>query len=322
MPLRPDDTTDQIRRPRGTLAADRGIDDRGIGGPLYAENRPRKKKSPRDVGASDPNRKTASDARSESRSEGPRLRLILHADSLEKSGRHTFEGAAQTLKLDYKKHYPGDRVFVFFVRTGAEIAAVINACVDRSIVSLDIASHGNQGGVHISRKLPKPIPSSLLQGGSHYLARRNSAKPQSVADATMIEESMHGLYTDPTAQVVVAAYFNQQIGDGCAYLSTVNFKKFADNAFVEFHGCRTAEYVPYLTALKSNFAASFSAQMPPGGAAVGHIESAAPDEKPTAKDNDYRHGKVRMYVGGRLSGSGPVERSHARWKDSSTPPTR
>jgi len=261
-----------------------------------------------------------------------RVHLIIHTDSTKKSDVATFRNAALTLKKDYQRHYPADAVQVEMVHTGRELVEKMNAMPDGSIASLDICSHGNQGGIHISRKLAKPVPSGLIQSWAHVKIRENSDRPQSAEDAKMIEESIHGLYSDRMARKAVSYYYNQTHkmkeadngekvdNEDTAYISHIDADKFAkDGVFVEFHGCRTAEHVAVFNDyLKENFACNFSEKIGTRGIVLGHIFNAAPDKNPNGNRDDYRYGKIRSYVNGKLNHD-HVERFGLRIPHSSTP---
>jgi hypothetical protein len=83
-------------------------------------------------------------------------RLILYSDSMKPSDVNAFKNAAITLSKVYKAKYPLDTVKMEFVRSGKEIVEQINKAGVGKLVSLDITSHGNQGGIHIARKLKTP----------------------------------------------------------------------------------------------------------------------------------------------------------------------
>lgn len=260
------------------------------------------------------------------------IHLIVHTDSSKSSDVATFRNAALTLKKDYQRHYPKDAVQVEMVYTGRELVEKINALPDGSIASLDICSHGNQGGIHISRKLAKPVPSGRIQRWAHVKIRENSDRPQTEEDAKMIEESIHGLYSDRFARKAVSYYYNQthkmKEGEGgvtvdnedTAYIHHIDADKFASSdVFVEFHGCRTAEHVAVFNDyLKENFACNFSEKIGNRGMVIGHIHNAAPDKNPNGNRDDYRYGKIRSYVNGKMKDDN-VERAGLQFPGASTP---
>jgi hypothetical protein len=248
-------------------------------------------------------------------------RLILHSDSIKTSDIHTFKNAALTLAKVYKAKYSGDTVKVEFVRSGKDIVKQVNNVGIGKLITLDIISHGNQGGIHIARKLTKPEKSGILQRNSHVFIRRHSDNPQTEADAEYMEESMHGLYSDAFSKLGVAYYFNQTSdkSSDIAYLKEIEFNKFAKNSVIEFHGCRVAEIVPILnTWIKDNFAKNFSDSLGDKGIVIGHITNSSPDKNPNGNLNDYRYGKVRVYKNGSLAKNG-VERWGQKFENSSTP---
>lgn len=188
-----------------------------------------------------------------------------------------------------------------------------------------------RGGIHIARKLPTPIKSGSLQKRLHVALRRHE-RPQTAEDARYIEESMHGLYSSCVARKAVSYYFNQTyeymedrdtgtliVNDDTAFLSDVDFSRFADTAFVEFHGCRTAEYKKVFNDLVDNFAENFSEKLPPDGTTVGHIHNAVPNNHPSGNRDDYRQGRIRSYKNGMLDGDN-IERWGQKFVNSSTPP--
>lgn len=140
-----------------------------------------------------------------------KVHLILWAKG---SDANTFHHAAKTLEKDYKKHYPTDRVIVKSFAHGKDFVDAINVFPDNSIVSLDVASHGNMFGVHISKKKSNsPAPKHHLYW--HPALRHTSMeaihgkKPQTVDDAVVVEEQMLGLYKDEDGLEWAARFFNQ-----------------------------------------------------------------------------------------------------------------
>lgn len=248
-------------------------------------------------------------------------RLIFNTDSIEIADANTFKDAAVTLSKVYRSKYTKDSVKVKFVRSGQEIANEINKVGIGKLITLDIISHGNQGGIHIARKLMKPKKSSFIQKKAHVRIRMHSSRPQSEADAEYMEESIHGLYSDHLSKLGIAYFYNQsyEMSADIAYLNRIEFNRFSKNSVVEFHGCRTAEFIPLLNSLmKDNFAENFSERLGNKGIVIGHITNSAPDKNPNGNINDYRYGKVRVYKNGNMI-KDSVERSGLRFQNSSTP---
>lgn len=224
-------------------------------------------------------------------------------------------------KRTIKQKAPTDIIKLVFVKSGKEIIKAINDYQTGQLTSLDIVSHGNQGGIHIARKLDKPVKSGFIQRRAHVNLRANSDRPQDESQAAYVEESMHGLYTDWTAKKGVSYYYNQSFDDASdvAYLSAITFSSFSKDAYVEFHGCRTAEMIPGLnTYFKDNFAKQFSDNLGKGALVVGHIYNSNPNKNPNGKSSDYRHGRVRVYKGGKLIHDG-LDRKNLKFLNSSTP---
>jgi hypothetical protein len=259
-----------------------------------------------------------------------KFHLIIHTDSIKKSDVNTFQNAALVLFRDYQKHYGPSKHETkrVFVKTGQEIVETIKNHPVGSIVSIDVVSHGNQGGVHISKKLKKPIESGIIQKRAHVQMRKHD-KPQTEEDAEFIEESMHGLYS---LKKLVSYYYNQTYekkeddqgkqvdNDDCADLGDIDFDRFADGAFAEFHGCRVAEHLDVWNHMFDNFAEDFSENLSSTSVTVGHIVNNFPDGHPV-NSNDYRHNKVRCYQDGDLlDGKDAVERWGLKFTNSSTPP--
>ncbi|MCP4342864.1 MAG: hypothetical protein GY799_29275 [Desulfobulbaceae bacterium] len=248
-------------------------------------------------------------------------RLIIHTDSIAPADVNTFRAAAILLRDNYKKQYPSDNIIVYLAKSGLDIVTFLNQQKTESVSSLDIISHGNQGGIHIARNLKKPIESGFIQRNAHFYIRDSSPFPQTKNQAKMIEETMHGLYIDWAAMKGVSYYYNQDYTNSTdtAYLSAINFKIFLNKAFVEFHGCRTAEVIPFLnTFIKDNFASQFSSMMPKNSVVVGHIVNSNPNLQTNGKSSDYRHGKVRAYMDSEIINDS-TDRKNLTFGNSSTP---
>ncbi len=139
------------------------------------------------------------------------VHLILWAEG---SDANTFHHAATVLEKDYKKHYPNHKVVVESFAHGRDFVDIINIQNDNSIASLDVASHGNMFGVHISQKgIKVPAPEHHLYW--HPALRHKSMQavhgknPQTVDDAVYMEEQMLGLYKDEDGLEWAAVFFNQ-----------------------------------------------------------------------------------------------------------------
>ena len=256
-----------------------------------------------------------------------KVRLIVHTAHRKLSDQNTFDNVAKDLEEKYRK-LNEKNVEVLpreFAETGKEIVEFINAQDDDSILSLDIFSHSNLGGIHISRNI-KPQLSPDYKRQLHDWIRDD----QNASDAEFMEESYHGLFSDPAAAWGVSVYFNQVAGDGIAYLPEIDFAKFTTDAKVEFHGCKTAmeleekdieaikAYVdtrPWLQLIirglridpasiqVTNFARRFSEKLGAAGKTeakvTGHVGKSGPPEKGPG-GNSYQYGHRRVYQNGEL----------------------
>lgn len=264
------------------------------------------------------------------------LHLILYGPGRD---RNTFENAARVLERDYEQNYPQHSVVVAGFMTGEHLVELINSNREGSIISLDVISHGNQSGIHVSESLEPPLESYWAKRNAHVIIRGKSEE-----EAEYMEESMMGLYSDKPGAIGVSYYYNQKLfkdestwgrlrgkinidhmNDGVALLSEVESSRFSNNAFIEFHGCRVAENQPWLNDVRDNFAEQFAEHIGRGSTVIGHIDNNFPDKHPV-NANDYRQNKVRVYGNaawyrlGDASESEAVERWGLTFPNSSTPP--
>jgi hypothetical protein len=241
-----------------------------------------------------------------------RIRLVMHTSSRRRSDFYTFEAEAMRIEGDYKRHYPGDQVRRVLVRCGRDIVDTINSCPHGSILSWDILSHSNFGGIHISTDLQQPRRADPTRQARHVQLRRRSARPQDEKDAMFMEEEMRGFYTSRDVARTVADYYNQDIADGTGYLDEVRFDRFADECYVELHGCRTIDRQAPLQYFDDLFIVRLSDEIPGDNTCVGHSGPSYP------RGNDgYRHGDVVVFQGGDEVYAG--SRDRLRLPNSSTP---
>ena len=260
-----------------------------------------------------------------------KVRLIFNADHYKDAG--TFDGAAAHLEDAYNRSQEKDvTVIREFARDGRKIVEIINQQEKDSIISLDIFSHGNPFGIHISRKFEKEgkepvphwpsIPTEPVPNGP-YIPEWAPVRPGSRAnpwgvvkpwlhtwirdlpeeDGREMEESYHGLYTDIFGALAVGVYFNQQWGEGIATLSAIDFSHFSEDAKVELHACQTARdyaitFGPVTILWNTNFAYSFSLWL--GGAGKTQAEVTGHVPKVGIKGQSYQHGHRRVYQNGEI----------------------
>lgn len=240
---------------------------------------------------------------------GPGVRLVMHTSSRKQSDYYTFEAEAMRLEREYKLAFPRDIVRRVLVRNGKEIAKAINACGTGSIVSWDVLSHSNAGGIHISEDLAQARASSAQRQRRHVQYRANSRNPQSAKDAMFMEEDMRGMYTSRSTAELVADYFNQLQTSFLCTLDEVEYDRFANDCYVELHGCRT---VNDQAAIADLFIANLSARLPADATVVGHTAGSYPQGA-----RGYRHGEVGVFRAGCEMHRG--RRDQLRLPNASTP---
>ena len=157
---------------------------------------------------------------------GTAIRLVMHTISRKKSDYYTFEAEAMRIEAEYERCFPTDVVRRVLVRDGKQIAHEINACEPGSIVSWDVLSHANAGGIHISTDLATPKAASAEQQRRHVQYRANSSRPQSAKDALFMEEDMRGMYTSRATMKLVAEYFNQEPTAHAGFLEEIQCDRF------------------------------------------------------------------------------------------------
>ena len=130
---------------------------------------------------------------------------------------NTFQAAAKTLEKDYNKHYQSleHKIVTKSFTHGRDFVDIIDLFEDNSILSLDVISHGNMFGIHVSEKIsPEPAPEHHLYwhpGLRHKVMKQfNGKAPQTVDDAIMMEEKMLGIYKGQGGLEWAARFFNQK----------------------------------------------------------------------------------------------------------------
>ena len=152
---------------------------------------------------------------------------------------------------------------------------------------------------------PPPSARRPRRQERHLEFRSHGPNRQSAKDAMFMEEELRGLYTSPDVARTVADYFNQDIAHGVSYLREIQFDRFADECYVELHGCRTADRTTPLDRYFDAFIVRVSEDLPCDATLIGHVDQSSP------RGNDgYRHGKSRG-VSGRSRGHGGPARGAA-----------
>lgn len=142
------------------------------------------------------------------------IHLILWAKGKDTG---TFSAAAETLKKDYLRYYQslGHKIIIKGFAHGRDFIDIIDLFEDNSILSLDVISHGNMFGIHVSEKIPpEPAPEHHLYwhpGLRHRVMKQfNGKDPQTVDDAIIMEEKMLGIYKGEDGLEWAARFFNQK----------------------------------------------------------------------------------------------------------------
>lgn len=268
-----------------------------------------------------------------------KIHLILYAGrALSQSHVHTFRNASMQLLRDYRSHsrYADHTIIHGAFNSGEDFVELVNSMPKNSIISLDAISHGNQAGLHIAEHLNPPERSPIVRRNMHYKIRNAEGRsPVSEEDAAFMEEFMAGIYSNMDMMEYTSWYYNQKYErdtiidrlwdgimlDGIALLPEIKSNRFAHGAFVELHGCNTAEYLPYFNDVYDNFAENLAEEIGRGATVVGHVVNSNPNH-PNGKE-DYRHGRVRVYGARHLisaSESDVQERMELTFENSSTPP--
>jgi hypothetical protein len=170
-----------------------------------------------------------------------------------------------------------------------EIVAIVNAQDAESIRSLDIWTHGGPQALYLTTAEPPPPKSASWISRKLYDANRWGLHNSSLSRTRK-------------RMILNAAGWTE----GSALANDIDFSKFAKNAKIEFHGCKTAENPQD----EDNIAADFSARLLDAGrtqsSVIGHIENAQPlingEGKGETKvtEQDYRYGERAIFKKGKL----------------------
>lgn len=218
-----------------------------------------------------------------------KVRLVLWGGAARPSDNFTFEHAKNKVLMDYKALDKNNFILIDKkIRVAKDIVDYINAQEDNNIRSLDIWTHGGPNALYLTTADPPPSENAPWYKRRLYEANRWGFHNSS-------------LYRSRIRMVSNAAGWTE----GSALLSDVNFAKFAANAKIEFHGCKTGADPQDV----DNIAADFSQRLSDAGkessAVIGHIENAEPlingrGGKTQPKDQDYRYGKRAIFKHGKL----------------------
>jgi len=197
-----------------------------------------------------------------------KVRLLLWGGAYATSDNFTFDWAVRNVVKDYKD---SDRnkyeIVVKHIGSADDLIATINGQEADSIHSLDLFTHGGPNNFYMVS-----VRSDRDGGLNKFRWYRYVFHNESFSRSD---------------------------------LKKLQFDKFADDAKVEFHGCKTAENPND----EDNIAADFSKRLYETGktksAVIGHIINATPaingEGKTESKAQDYRHGPRAIFKNGKLT---------------------
>lgn len=205
-----------------------------------------------------------------------KIRVLLWGGSATSGDNSAFEWAARNVVKDYKASDKGNFAFVEErILVAKDIVSYINRHDDDSIQSLDIFTHGGPQALYLTTA--RPDTSKILR----YVLHNSS------------------LYRSRARMVFNAAGWTE----GSALISEIDFAKFAVNAKVELHGCKTAD----AESDTDNIAADLSIRLYQAGKTtsivVGHADKANPNIKGGGEkyeEQDYRHGQRVVFSNGKI----------------------
>ena len=176
---------------------------------------------------------------------------------------------------DYKANDKSSTIERHQIRVAQDIIKHINGQEDGSIRSVDLFTHGGMQALYLTTAAP-PTNAAL-----RYVLHNSS------------------LYRSRTRMIFNAAGWTK----GSALVGEITFAKFATNAKIELHGCKTAG----TESDDDNITADFSTQLAKAGKSasvvIGHADQANPNINGGGEKNneqDYRHGQRVIFSKGKL----------------------
>lgn len=205
-----------------------------------------------------------------------KLRLLLWGGAATQGDNGAFEWAARNVIKDYKATDRGNfTIDSHHILVAKDIVNYINSQDDDSIRSLDIFTHGGPQALYLTTA--SPDTEKVLR----YVFHNSS------------------LYRTRTRMILNAAGWTE----GSALVEEIKFARFATNAKIELHGCKTAD----AESDTDNIAADFSTRLYEAGKTVsiviGHADKANPNIKGGGEKNDeqdYRHGQRVVFHNGKI----------------------
>jgi hypothetical protein len=204
-----------------------------------------------------------------------KVRLLLWGGAATPGDNSAFEWATRNVIKDYKTSDKTTVIEHHRILVAKDIVNHINRQEDDSIRSVDIFTHGGMQALYLTtaNRDTNQVLRNLLHNSSLYRSR--------------------------TKLIFNAAGWTR----GSALIGEINFSKFATNAKLELHGCKTAG----TESDDDNITADFSAQLAKAGKAssivIGDADKANPNIKGGGEKNneqDYRHGQRVIFSKGKI----------------------
>jgi hypothetical protein len=213
-----------------------------------------------------------------------KIRLLLWGGAASPGDNSAFEFAKGNVARDYKTIDRGNFVVMEKrIRVAKDIVSAVNAQEDGSIRSLDVWTHGGPQALYLTTAEPPPPRDSSWATQTLYQTRR-----------LMLHNS--SLYRSSDRLIFQGAGWVE----GSALVDDINFSRFAVNAKLELHGCRTAD-----ASGQDNIAADLSSRLHKAGkkfaVVIGHADKANPNIKGGGEslvEHDYRHGQRVVFSNG------------------------
>lgn len=189
-----------------------------------------------------------------------------------------FKIAAANTQSSYGKTYKNTKEFA---KTGDSIIYSINAQGEDTIGRMDIVTHAG------------PTACYLVRNKDTYASGELADIPSEPAD---VRES-NNLWASATSRAVESGWA-VPTGDEQATIYDIETNRFANDAVIEFHGCRIADRPDLLIYdnIAQNLSEYFYDEDKTRVVVIGHATKANPNingdgTKTKIKDQDYRHGK-------------------------------
>jgi len=203
-----------------------------------------------------------------------KVRLLLWGGAATPGDNSAFACSARRVAADYKASGPTDFVLIEKkVLVATDIVNTINAQDDDSIRSLDIFTHGGPQALYLTTA---------------------SADTNKVLRFFLHNSS---LYRSRAHMIFNAAGWTE----GAALVRSIDFAKFAGNAKIELHACKTADTEREADTLTLELSARLSKAGKRDAMVIGHADKANPNINGGGErfaEQDYRHGqRVALHNG-------------------------